>query len=96
MKTRLLTLSTAVLASHLAAQIDAATQGQLGAGVDLVASVVDICYLLGAICAIIGAVHTYTRLLDGQGSAFPLIRNWLFACLALLLLPALLRGLVGV
>lgn len=97
MKKPLLLLGQLLLmAGHGVAQTDAATQTQIGANVDLISSVVNICYLLGAICGIIGAVLAYTKILDGQGSAFILIRNWFFACITLLLIPALVRGMMGV
>lgn len=95
----LLLLSAPLAAQGGAGVADAATQAQLGAGVALIGAVVNLCYLLGALCGLIGAVQVYTRILDGQqqgGGAFALIRNWFFACLTLLLVPTLVRGLLGV
>ena len=85
-----------LVAGRATAQADEATQARISANADLIAAVVNICYLLGAICGLIGAVLAYTKIIDGQASAFTLIRNWFFACITLLLMPALVRGLMGV
>jgi hypothetical protein len=58
----------------------------------LVTKVISICQILGAICGVIGGGMTYTKMIDNRGhSSHEDIRNWFIACVALLLLPILLR-----
>ena len=65
-------------------------------GSSLVNSVEYICYILGAICAMIGGVLTYTEVIDGEENFFVAVRNWFGSCIALVALPYLIRQLAGV
>ena len=65
-----------------------------GAG-GMVDALLDLCYVIGAICAIIGAARGFTTIIDGEESPFIVVRNWFIACISLLVFPALARGLMG-
>ena len=64
-------------------------------GTDLLNDVQSICYILGAICAIIGGVRTYTEILDGGEDILSSVRNWFGGCLAFIIFPSLIRALAG-
>lgn len=64
-------------------------------GSELLNSVQSICYVLGAICAMIGGLRTYTEILDGGEDILPSVRNWFGGCLALLIFPMIIRALAG-
>ena len=65
-----------------------------GAG-GMVDALLDLCYVIGAICAVIGAVRGFTTVIDGEESSFIVVRDWFIACISLLVFPALARGLMG-
>lgn len=62
----------------------------------LIDGVETICYILGAICAMVGAVVSYTSFIDGEEDLLPGIRNWFGSCLALIIFPYIIRQLAGV
>lgn len=64
-------------------------------GSDLLNRVQSICYVLGAMCAIIGGVVAYTEIIDGEENFFVAVRNWFGGCLAFIIFPSLIRALAG-
>ena len=64
-------------------------------GSELLTSVQNICFVLGAICAIIGGLRTYIEILDGEEDIFSSVRNWFGSCLAFIIFPMIIRALAG-
>ena len=64
-------------------------------GSELLTSVQNICYVLGAMCAIIGALRTYIEILDGEEDLYSSVRNWFGSCLAFIIFPMIIRALAG-
>ena len=64
-------------------------------GSELLNSVQSICYVLGALCAIIGGLRTYIEIIDGEQDIYSSVRNWFGGCLALLIFPMIIRALAG-
>ena len=62
----------------------------------LIDGIENLCYLGGAICAVIGAVVTYTDFIDGEENFYVGVRNWFGCCIALIVFPFLVRSLAGV
>lgn len=74
---------------------DAATVRIIQSSSESVRGIINLCYTIGALCGMIGAVMAYSKILDGQTSSVVAIRNWFIACVALILLPFLARSIVG-
>ena len=83
-------IATAVVAAQ-----DNATSTVIQSNSAAVRDIINLCYTVGALCGIIGAVVTYSKILNGQTESYTAIRNWFVACLTLLILPQVARAILG-
>ena len=65
-------------------------------GSSLLDKVESICYILGAMCAIIGGFLAYTEVIDGEENVFVAVRNWFGCCIAFVVFPFIIRSIAGV
>ena len=71
------------------------TYAVFSGGSSLVDRVENICFILGAVCAVIGGVTTYTNFLDGEERFYVGVRNWFGSCVAFVVFPYLIRSITG-
>ncbi len=77
------------------AQIDDKTAEVVKQNSASVVGIINLCYTLGTICGLIGAMLTYAKIQDGQTDSYGAIKNWFVACLALLILPQLAAAIMN-
>ena len=59
-------------------------------------ALMNLCYVLAAVCALIGGVQSYRKIVFEGESAFVAIGNWVYAGLALIVVPAAVKLFFGV
>ena len=74
---------------------DPSTSDVFTGGSEFLNRVEAICFVLGACCAVVGALRAYTEVIDGEEHLFIAVRNWFGSCLAFLIFPYIIRQLAG-
>ncbi|WP_116108856.1 DUF4134 family protein [Lewinella sp. IMCC34191] len=74
---------------------DPSTSSVFTGGPALLKSIENICFIIGAICAVIGGVVTYTEFIDGDEQFTVGVRNWFVSCIAFIVFPFIIRKLTG-